>query len=99
MIIEISVGVIAIAFVILVIFLTMTLRKVMHLSKESQKLIKNTNDLALDLKEKSEALDTFFRSIKKKLHPKNNKVEKIAEVLNFATDGIVLFNRFKKKHR
>lgn len=95
MIIDICVGVISLAFVVLVIYLVITLRKMTE-------VLKTTNDLALDFKEKSKALNLFFQPLarltKKKIDPKHQKYEKIAEIINFATDGIVLFNRLKKKH-
>jgi uncharacterized protein YoxC len=94
MIIEICVGVISIAFVVLVVYLVITLHKVIE-------TLKTANDLALDIKEKSEALNVVFRPLtkfgkKKEKHSQN--YEKIIEIINFATDGIVLFNRLKRKH-
>jgi len=94
MIIDISVGAVSLAFVVLVIYLVITLRKV-------DQLLKTTNDLALDFKDKSETLNILFRPLaklgKKKADPKHRKQEKIAEIIDLATDGIVLFNRLIKK--
>jgi uncharacterized protein YoxC len=94
MIIDICVGVIALAFVVLVVYLVLTLIKVIR-------LLKTTNDIALDFKKKSEALNVFLQPLKKldkkKIDLKHRKYDKIAEIINFATDGIALFNTLKKK--
>jgi uncharacterized protein YoxC len=115
MIIEICAGIVAAAFVVLVVYLVIALRNLIqtlkrtksimnhidHITIDSQELIKNTNDLTLDFKEKSEALNVFFRPLaklnKKKADSKHDNYEKIAELIDFATEGIVLFNKLKKK--
>jgi uncharacterized protein YoxC len=108
MIVDICAGVISMTFIVLVIYLVITLRKAIEMLKQTKhsmthvdQLIKTANDLALDFKEKSEALNILFRPLmrlsKKKIDPKYQKYEKIAEMINFATDGIVLFNELKKK--
>lgn len=115
MVIDISVAVIAFAFVVLVIFLIATLRKVMqtlhtskraiknldHISEEGKKLIRTSNDLAIDIKEKSEALNFFFHPLeklnKRRSDPRHLQVEKIAEIINFAMNSMVLLNKLKKK--
>jgi uncharacterized protein YoxC len=79
--IEISLAVIAIAFVLLVFFVIKTLKAVrgsldqlnktmVHMeqqldevSKESTELIRNTNQMTLDLKQKSQSLDGLFHSV------------------------------------
>ena len=68
MIIDISIGVIALAFVVLVIYLVLTLCKVIE-------LLKTTNDLALDFKEKSKILNLFFRPLAK-LNKRRSKKSK-----------------------
>lgn len=100
---ELCAGVASIAFVILVVFLVIALCHIIQTLKQSKHMIKNVNDLALDLKEKSESLNLFFRPLeklsKKKTEGKHLKTyEKAAEVINFATDGILLFNKLKRKH-
>ncbi len=93
MIVDVCVGIISVAFVVLVIYLVITLTKL-------NEMLKTTNDLALDLKEKSQALNVFFRPLSgfgKKTDKKHRKSNKIAEIIQFATDGIALFNAFKKK--
>ena len=115
MIVDISVGIIAFAFVILAIYATIILHKVIemlkaskramvnidHISEEGKKLVKNTNDLALDFKEKSEAMNFFFRPLKtlnkKKTDSKHLQAEKIAEIIHFALESMALFNKLKKK--
>lgn len=75
MYIEISVGVIALAFVALVVFLIMTLvqtkktlktvdAQLKELSTASTELIENVNALTEDIQEKSEALDVVFRPLR-----------------------------------
>ena len=69
MIIDICIGVISLAFVVLVIYLVLTLRKVIE-------LLKTTNDLALDIKEKSKLLNLLFRplaNLNKKWRSKKSK--------------------------
>jgi uncharacterized protein YoxC len=93
MIIDISVGVISLAFVVLVVYLVLTLRKV-------DRLLKTTNALALDIKSKSETLDIFFRPLarlgKKKGDTKHRKHDEIIDIVDFVTEGVVLFNKLKK---
>jgi hypothetical protein len=87
----------------------MTLHRLIEILKQAKhsmtnidQLIKGANDLVLDCKEKLKVLNIFFHPLtrlnKKKIDPKYRKYEKIAEIINFATDGIVLFNKLKKKH-
>lgn len=125
MIIEISVGAIALAFVILVIYLILTLRqscktltKTQHLISEVQKDIKaisvpsvelvgHINELTKDIQRKSKALDALVRpflAIKQEHaetshhHDKksSNTFDKIAEIMEYLTYGIVLFNQIKE---
>lgn len=56
MIIEISVAIIALAFVVLVIYLIMTL-------KETQKVLKNVNLMSYDINEKVNTLNPLFKTI------------------------------------
>jgi uncharacterized protein YoxC len=57
MIIDICIGAVSAAFVLLVIYLLITLHNI-------NGLLKTTNDIALDLKEKSSTLNVFFRPLK-----------------------------------
>jgi len=70
MIIEISIAVIALAFVILVIYLItlisslrVTLGQVNNTLVEAQKVVEHTNQISYDLKQKSEALNPVFNAI------------------------------------
>jgi hypothetical protein len=109
MIIEICIGMISLAFIILVIYLVITLHKVIQILKATKhsminasQLLKTTNDLALDFQEKSRALNIFFRPLarwnKKKSNSKYKKYEIITEAVNFAIESIALLNRLKKSH-
>src|ERR1700722_2880898 len=95
MVIDICIGAISVAFVVLVIYLVITLHKV-------NGLLKTSNDLALDLKDKSKTLNVFFHPLKfwnkKKAHPNWRRRGKIGEILTFIADGMLLFNKLKKKN-
>jgi uncharacterized protein YoxC len=108
MFIDICIGTISVAFVILVVYLVITLTKVIRMLTQTKRsmayvdqLLKTTNDLALDFKEKSEAMNVFFQPLKrlnkKKTDLKHRNHDKIAEIINFAMGGIALFNALKKK--
>ena len=98
MIIEVCIGAVSLAFVILVIYLVMTLIQTRRTLSRIDKLTKTVNEIALDLKEKSEALNIVFRPLarlnKKKVERHSQNV---AEIIEFASEGITLFNRLKKK--
>lgn|ERR1700722_18134770 len=84
MVIDICIGAISIAFIVLVIYLVITLR--------------NVNGLLIDLKEKSATLNVFFRPLKLWNKKKaQGRYEKIGEIVTFITEGMVLFNKLKKK--
>ena len=116
MIIEVCIAVSTIAFVVLVIFLVMTLRsscatlkKTKHtltkvegelkeISSESVTLLKNVNDLTVDIKEKSEALNFLFAPLLKLSHGKShrtNAYEKLTEVINYVADAVILLKKIK----
>lgn len=118
MIIEVCIAVSTIAFVVLVIFLVMTLRnscatlkKTKHtltkvegelkeISAESVILLKNVNDLTVDIKEKSESLNFLFTPLLKLSHGKSHKTntyEKLTEVINYVTDAVILLKKIKDK--
>lgn len=119
MLIEICLVVSSIAFVILVIFLIMTLhnscatlKKTKHtltkvegelkeISMESIILLKNVNDLTIDIKEKSEALSFLFAPLlnlsRKKSHKTKNSYEKLTEIINYIADAVILLKKTKDK--
>lgn len=96
MIIDISVAVAAAAFVVLVIYLLVVLHRVLQTLNVTQPLIK-------DVKEKIASLDFIFEPLARlkasKASPKHHQAEKIAALVNFATDSLVLFNKIRKKKR
>jgi len=118
-IIEICVAAITLAFIVLVVFLVITLRRscltlkktkqvlvkiehdLDHLTVESLKLIKNTNELTIDIKKKSEALNFLFRPLfhlnKKAEHSSHpeNAADKTAEILRYLSSGVELFNKIR----
>lgn len=94
MVVNISVAVIAAAFVILVIYLLVVLHNVLQTLKTANPLIK-------DVKEKVSSLDFIFDPLAKlrqaKASGKHYQAEKIGAIVNFATDTLVLFNKLRKK--
>ncbi len=101
-IIEASIALAVLAFLVLVTFLVIALFRVIRTLKQCDPLIKNANYLVSDLKEKSERLNILFRPLahmgKKKGESKTTKnLDTVANVLNFATDGLLLFNKFRRK--
>jgi uncharacterized protein YoxC len=117
LVVDISMGIIAFAFVVLVIALLVAISKIMrilktsnrtmknieHITDESKSLVKNANDLTADIKEKSESLNFLFRPLsrlnKSKSNPQQYQAEKIAAIINYATDTLMLFNKLKKKKK
>jgi uncharacterized protein YoxC len=108
MIIDICVGGISIAFIILVVYLVITLIKVIEILKQMKRttthvdqLLKTANDLTLDFKKKSEILNIFFQPLtrlsKKNINRKRHNYEKIAEIIQFATEGLALLKTLKGK--
>ncbi|MDR2539360.1 MAG: DUF948 domain-containing protein [Chlamydiales bacterium] len=117
MIIEVCIAVSTLAFVVLVVFLVMTLRsscatlkKAKHtltkvegdlkeISTESVTLLKNVNDLTVDVKEKSESLNFLFAPLLKLSHGKSHKTknsyEKLTEVINYVADAVILLKKIK----
>lgn len=107
MVMEIIAGAVGTAFIILVIFLILTLQKYRNVAKEAERLLRsmtdptrelveNTNELVVDLKKKSEGLDIIFQplySLKKR--PSNS--EKIGDLLNCVGQGIQLFSKIKNE--
>lgn len=115
MVFEVCIAVSTIAFVVLVIFLVMTLRsscatlkKTKHtltkveselkeISTESVALIKNVNDLTVDIKEKAEALNFLFRPLIKLSKEKKNTYGKLTEVINYVADAVILLKKIKEE--
>ncbi|PWU15450.1 MAG: hypothetical protein C5B45_02540 [Chlamydiae bacterium] len=118
MIIEVCIAVSTIAFVVLVIFLIMTLRnscatlkKTKHtltkvegelkqISSESVTLLKNVNDMTLDIKEKLESLNFLFAPLLRPSQGKSHKTNtyaKLTEVINYVTDAVILLKKIKDK--
>jgi|GEM_PF-1634975 uncharacterized protein YoxC len=118
MITDIVVGLIGIAFSLLVVFLIIALnrlRKLMRkadrvlievhhllhiLSEPSADLIQNTNELILDIKNKSEGLDVLFHplyDLKKEKSEKHKGLEKTCSLLECIVTGIQLFSKIKNE--
>ncbi len=63
MIIEISIAVIAVAFVVLVIYLIILMSEVKNNLRRVRKILGNTDDISLDLRNKMDALNPFFQTL------------------------------------
>lgn len=107
MFIDICIGAVSLAFVILVIYLIVSLRKIQGTLKQTNRtlvhvdqLSKTANDIALDLKEKSEALNVVFKPLAKLNKKKAARhSQAISDVVQFAAEGITLYNQLKKKKK
>jgi hypothetical protein len=87
MIVEISVGVIALAFVVLVVFLVIAIvnatkslkliqKNLEHISPDVKALIHNTKELSADIKMKSESLNLIFRPLHALSYPEGHRETK-----------------------
>jgi uncharacterized protein YoxC len=102
---DICIGAISLAFVVLVVYLIITLHRILGTLKQTKRtllhvdhLAKTTDEVALDLKEKLKALNFFFRPLEKLNKKKTpHRSENIADIVQFAAEGISLFNNLKKK--
>jgi len=106
--IETSISIIALAVVVLVIFLVATLLKTKetlestrkdlhHLSTEAIQLMQKLDELTSDVKSKSESLNFLFRPLKglgKEPHRKESH-DTVNEVLSLVTVGLHLFEKIK----
>lgn len=107
MITEVSVIIIAIAFVVLVIFLSITLlqtRKTLestkkdlhHVSHEAVQLMQKIDALTSDIKSKSESLNFVFRPLKAlNKPPRNEETETASEIVGWITLSIILFEKVR----
>jgi uncharacterized protein YoxC len=104
--IEISVGIIAIAFVFLVFFIVKTLKSVrgsleqltstmVHMeqqldviSKESTELLRNTNEITVDIKNKSQSLEALFHSVENAGQAMQQVTSSFKQVSSTLTDSV-----------
>ncbi len=104
---DFCIGAISLAFVVLVVYLIIALHRMLGTLKQTKRtlvqvdhLVKTADEVALDLKEKLEALNFFFRPLAKLDKKKTpHRSDKIADILQFAAEGISLFNNLKKNKR
>lgn len=108
MIIEISVAVAAGAFLVLAVFGVLaliqtrkTLKKLEKVSEHSAHLTAHLNELTLDIKKKTEALDPLFRpfyGLKKERSEEDvpdSKIDRIAELVACLAKTVVIIHKFK----
>ncbi len=102
MIIEISVAIIAAAFVILVIFLirallnitktTQEMNKVLHSTKKDlDELLKNVNATTIDINHKLHTLNVFFKPLSEHRHDQNI----VTDIAECVSDGMLLYHKIK----
>jgi Na+-translocating ferredoxin:NAD+ oxidoreductase RnfC subunit len=102
MIIEISVAVIAGAFLLLSVFLVISLlntnktvkalqKDIHHLSNETVKLVENTDEFVTDVKRKSQAMNFLFRPFmnRERAHREERSHSKAEDTVAAAIDWVV----------
>lgn len=96
-----SVALIAVAFVVLVVVVAITLVKAQRdlhdLSVETAKLVKKLDDLTTDVQSKSESLDFVFQplqALNRELHRKKPN-ERVKDVVDLVTLSLTLFDKIK----
>lgn len=87
--IETSVTIIALAFVVLVIFLVTTLMKTKETLAEAAQLIQKLDELTSDIKSKSESLNFLFP------HPRRETNDTMKEVVELMKVSLHLFDKIK----
>lgn len=114
MIIETSVAIIAFSLVVWMIILFILLlntrkalesvkRDIHSVSTNAVELMHKVDDLADDIKSKSDSLDVVLRPLKSIGKPKhrNETSETVSEVVEWVSTSLILFNKIKNavKHR
>lgn len=70
-----------------------------EISSESIILLKNVNDLTVDIKEKAKSLNFLFLPLLKlsqeKPHKAKSTYEKLTEVINYIADAVILLKKVK----
>lgn len=106
MVIDISVIIIAVAFVVLVAFLTVTLmqtrktlesvrRDLHHVSKEAVELMMRLDALTSDVQSKSESLNFVFRPLKEINKSQRECSNTASEVATWVTLSVILFEKIR----
>ena|ERR1700722_16737179 len=114
LIIGLSVGIVALAFVVLVVYLCFVLMSLRKTLETSNKLLKDTRIVIDDLQMKVHAFDPVFRTIssvgsvvEKKvssatdeiIEGERSKMGMVTDALEWAILGVTLFQKFKEKRR
>ncbi len=100
MIMQIIIGVIALAFVVLVIFAILALQDLRKALKKTDKVL---TDVHKALGPVSEASVDLLHNVNKLIHPRSREHhadgkrdnEKISEIIECVADGVRLFNKIK----
>lgn len=111
MILEISVAVIAFAFLLLVIFVIFSLRDARRIGKKverllldahktlekSEHLIHNTDELVVDMKKKAKGLDVLFTPLYAlhNLHNEKKEPSKLTAIFECAAEVVQLIKKIK----
>lgn len=117
MITEIIWGVIAAAFVVLVVFCVIALQKIGKTVKKTEKtlseinhllgeiseptaeIVENISKLTADINKKAAGLDVLFRPLycMKQKHEPSHGHDKVSNIIDFAAEGLRLFNKIKNE--
>ena len=109
-VIGISIGVVALAFVVLVIFLALALQSLRHTLRKTDKLLKESKELVQDVEKKLHAFDPYVNVVKgvgstieRHACEDCDKVESTTntamDVLEWGVLGFQLWERFRDKRR
>ncbi len=106
MLTEASIAIASLAFVVLVVFLIITLlhmrrtlrsirKDLHHVSIEAVRLMHKIDGLTSDIKTKSESLNFVFRPLQALNKPRKEASDTAAEVVDWLTVSLVLFEKIK----
>ncbi len=97
MFVDICIGAVSLAFVILVVYLAITLQKVIATLKQTKHILGHVDQIT---KTTSGALNIVFKPLallNKKKAERHSQT--IADVVQFAAEGISLYNQIKKRKK
>jgi hypothetical protein len=97
MFIDICIGTVSLAFVVLVIYLAITLQKVIATLKQTKHILGHVDHIT---KTTSGAMDLVLKPLARLNKKKAQRhSQTITDVVQFAAEGIALYNQLKKRKR
>lgn len=97
MFVDICIGAVSLAFVVLVVYLAVTLQKVIATLKQTKHILGHVDHIT---KTASGALNIVFKPLSRLNKKKAERhSQTIADVVQFAAEGIGLYNQLKKRKR